>query len=254
MLMKHPAQSMASVIPPSPLYQQVKAYILEKIRTGKWTPDMKIASESSLVKTMGVSRMTVNRALRELTSEGQLVRLQGVGTFVARKKLPSERLKLRSVAQEIKERGGQHVCEIHLLQQETASPELASDMGLESNAPVYHAVMVHKDKDTPIQLADRYINPAMAPNFLKQDFTHITPDNYLMDILPAMEAEHIIEAVMPDKRIQNLLQIPRTEACLLLRRRTRVNGGVVTRNQFIYAGSRHKIEDPFPPPERKFFK
>jgi len=248
MLKAHPGQSMVTPISPKPLYQQVKDYILEKIHKGQWTPDMKIDSENSLVETMGVSRMTVNRALRELSAEGKLVRLQGVGTFVARQKPQSELLEIRSIAREIQERGGKHSCDIHLLEQEKSSPEVASDMGLESNAPVYHAIMLHKDNGTPIQLADRYINPAMAPDFLKQDFTRITPSDYLMGISPAMEVEHVIEAVIPDKWLRDLLQIPRTEACLLLHRRTWVNGEVATRNRFIYPGSRHKIGSRFNPP------
>ena len=151
-----------SAIAPSPLYQQVKDHILGRIETGEWAPDMKIDSENSLVETIGVSRMTVNRALRELTADGKLVRLQGVGTFGARQKPQSELLEIRSIAREIKERGGTHSCDIHLLQQEKASPEVASEMDLEANAPVFHAIMVHRDNGIPIQLADRYINPVIV--------------------------------------------------------------------------------------------
>ena len=242
---------MRTDISPKPLYQQVKDHIMEKIHKGEWTPDMKIDSENCLVETMGVSRMTVNRALRELSTEGKLVRLQGVGTFVARKKPQSELLKINSIAREIRERGGKHSCDIHLLQEENAPPEVASDMGIEADSTVFHAVMVHKDSETPIQLADRYINPAMAPNFLKQDFTTITPSDYLKTIFPTMEVEHVIEAVMPDMWIKKILQIPPMEPCLILHRRTWFNGGVATRNRFIYPGSRHKIGSRFTPPIRK---
>ena len=237
-----------SAIAPSPLYQQVKNHILGRIQTGEWTPDMKIDSENSLVETMGVSRMTVNRALRELTAEGKLVRLQGVGTFVARQKPQAELLEIRSIDREIKERGGKHSCDIHLLQQEKATPEVSSEMNLETDAPVYHAIMVHRDNDIPIQLADRYINPVVAPNFLKQDFTQITPCDYLMGISPAMEVEHVIEAMMPDKWSRDLLEISRTEPCLILHRRTWINNKVATKNRFIYPGSRHKIGSRFHPP------
>ena len=248
MVEAHAGQSMVTPVSPRPLYQQVKDYILERIHKGHWTPDMKIDSENSLVETMGVSRMTVNRALRELSAEGKLVRLQGVGTFVARQKPQSELLEIRSIDREIKDQGGKHSCDIHLLQQEEASPEVASDMGIESSAPVYHAVMVHKNNGIPIQLADRYINPTVAPNFLKQDFTQITPSDYLMGISPAMEVEHVIEAVMPGSWIRDLLEISRKEPCLILHRRTWVNGVVATRNNFIYPGSRHKIGSRFIPP------
>jgi len=245
---------MESATSPSPLYQQVKDHILGRIQTGEWRPDMKIDSENSLVKTMGVSRMTVNRALRELTAEGKLIRLQGVGTFVARQKPQSELLEIRSIAREIKERGGKHSCNIHLLQQEKASPEVASEMDLKANTPVFHAIMVHRDNGVPIQLADRYINPVMAPDFLKQDFTRITPSDYLMGISPAMEVEHVIEAMMPDKWSRDLLEISRTEPCLILHRRTWINDKVATRNRFIYPGSRHKIGSRFTPSGTLFAK
>ncbi|SMC82173.1 transcriptional regulator, histidine utilization repressor, GntR family [Desulfocicer vacuolatum DSM 3385] len=208
---------------------------------------MKIDSENSLVKTMGVSRMTVNRALRELTAEGKLVRLQGVGTFVARHKPQTELLRIRSIAREIIERGGEHSCDIHLLQQEKISPKVASDMKLRLNMPVYHAILVHRDNGVPIQLEDRYINPVVAPDFLKQDFTRITPSDYLQAICPAMEVEHVIEAMMPDKWSRELLEISRAEPCLILHRRTWINSTVATQNRFIYPGSRHKIGSRFYP-------
>ncbi|MDC6679410.1 GntR family transcriptional regulator, partial [Leclercia adecarboxylata] len=66
-----------------PLYEKVKEYILRNVSTGVWAREQRIPSENELVATLGVSRMTVHRALRELTSEGFLVRIQGVGTFVA---------------------------------------------------------------------------------------------------------------------------------------------------------------------------
>lgn len=59
----------------------------------------------------GFSRMTINRALRELTDEGRLVRLQGVGTFVAEPKGQSALFEVRSIAEEITSRHHQHRCD-----------------------------------------------------------------------------------------------------------------------------------------------
>ena len=72
-----------SIESPAPLYARVKQAITQKIRSGAWLPNSKLPSESELLSLLGVSRMTINRALRELTIEGLLVRMQGVGTFVA---------------------------------------------------------------------------------------------------------------------------------------------------------------------------
>lgn len=71
---------------PAPFYEKVKQAISEKIHSGVWRPHDRIPSEAELVAQFGFSRMTINRALRELTDEGLLVRLQGVGTFVAERK------------------------------------------------------------------------------------------------------------------------------------------------------------------------
>lgn len=62
---------------PAPFYETVKREISEKIASGVWQPHDRIPSEAELVAQYGFSRMTINRALRELTDEGMLVRLQG---------------------------------------------------------------------------------------------------------------------------------------------------------------------------------
>lgn len=60
---------------PAPIYAQVKRAIIQKISDGTWKPNQKIPSEHELVNSLGVSRMTINRALRELACEGFLVRM-----------------------------------------------------------------------------------------------------------------------------------------------------------------------------------
>lgn len=54
----------------SPLYEKVKDFVLGNIGSGKWARNSRLPSENELVAALGVSRMTVHRALRELTSEG----------------------------------------------------------------------------------------------------------------------------------------------------------------------------------------
>ncbi|CDL36469.1 Histidine utilization repressor [Citrobacter freundii] len=73
----------------------------------------------------GFSRMTINRALRELTDEGLLVRLQGVGTFVAEPKGQSALFEIRSIADEINARQHQHRCEVLTLERTRANAQQA---------------------------------------------------------------------------------------------------------------------------------
>jgi GntR family histidine utilization transcriptional repressor len=235
---------------PRPLYQQVKHFIAEQIRSGEWGRHSKIPSENELVDTLGVSRMTINRALSELTQEGHLIRLQGVGTFVAQPKPLSALLEIKSIAEEIANMGGVHSCEVFLLQEESVSPELAGMMDLPIGAPVFHSILIHRDRGKPIQLENRHVNPAMAPDYLKQDFTAMTPSEYLTGIAPATEVEHIIEAVLPDKDIQRFLEMEPHDPCLVLFRRTWVQEIVVSKNSFFYPGSRYRIGGRFKPASR----
>lgn len=230
-----------------PLYQQVKRYILKKIGNGEWQAGMKIHSELELVATTGFSRMTINRALRELTAEGRLIRHQGQGTFVAEKKPQSALLEIHSIAHEISARGGDHSCDVHLLQEEKARPELAQAMGLEPYATVFHSVIVHKDADVPIQVSSRFINPLVAPEYLQQDFTSITPNEYLLELSPISAVEHVIEALIPEVWIRELLQINSAEPCLALYRKTWIKEVIATNSTFYYPGSRHTLGSRFIP-------
>ena len=47
-----------------PIYERMKVQIREKIDSGEWPVSHRIPSENELVDSLGVSRMTANRALR----------------------------------------------------------------------------------------------------------------------------------------------------------------------------------------------
>lgn len=232
---------------PQPLYQQVKDHILDKIDSGEWPPDFKIPSEMQLVDTLNVSRMTVNRALRELSESEHLVRIQGVGTYVARPKPVTTLFEIRSIDDEIREWGGVYSCTVELLERETAFQELASAMEIPEGTVVFHTIILHKNSGTPAMLEDRFVNPAFAPDFLYQDFTRITPSRYLLNVTPATDVEHIIEAAMPGDQVRDLLEIGPEEPCLNLHRQTWSGDGVVTHTRMTYPGSAYRIGGRFKP-------
>lgn len=68
----------------APLYQKVKAHILKKIEQGELASSSRVPSENELVAELKVSRMTANRALKELAAEGILTRVAGGGYFCCR--------------------------------------------------------------------------------------------------------------------------------------------------------------------------
>src|SRR3546814_17180970 len=88
-----------------PLYQQVKDYIVGRILAGDWAEGARVPSENELTREQDVSRMTVHRALRELTAAGWLQRVQGAGPSVAPPRPPSEVLATRNLPRAIPARG-----------------------------------------------------------------------------------------------------------------------------------------------------
>lgn len=73
--------------PKSRKYQQVFDYLANEIRSGKYRAGQKLPSEAALVQQFHTSRITVGRALRELTAQGLVGRVAGSGTFV--KEIPT---------------------------------------------------------------------------------------------------------------------------------------------------------------------
>lgn len=67
----------------SPLYQQIKALILQSLQSGEWKPGELIPSEVELAGRYKVSQGTVRKAIDELSADNLVVRRQGKGTFVA---------------------------------------------------------------------------------------------------------------------------------------------------------------------------
>ena len=139
-------------------------------RTAPGRPGHRLPSESELVAQFGVSRMTVNRALRELVEQGRIVRVAGVGSFVAEDKPQSTLLQIANIASEIRARGHDYRCEFLVAERIAASPDVAAWLDLRAGESVFHTVCLHLENDVPVQLEDRYVNPRVVPDFLEQDF------------------------------------------------------------------------------------
>jgi GntR family transcriptional regulator, histidine utilization repressor len=230
-----------------PLYLQVKRHILENIGSGKWGTSTRVPSENEIVKSFGVSRMTANRALRELRDEGVLVRIAGVGSFVADRHARAHPLQIRGIADEIRDRGHVHRAEIVLLERIRAAAELAEDFGIAPRSELYCSLIVHFENDRPVQLEDRYVLPELAPDYMNIDFGRTTPHDYLVRVAPLQEAEHLLRAEMPDDRTRELLSMNPNEPCLVVIRRTWTAGQIASVARLYYPGSRYEMSGRFRP-------
>jgi len=234
-----------SATSPEPQYLKVKNHLREGIASGHWVAGDLLPSEGALVAQFEVSRMTVNRALRELVQEGLIERVQGVGSFVAQLHRISSTLNVRDVHEEIVERGGTHEARVHALTRGKATPQQAAELGLKRGAPVFLSLIVHLENGVAIQCEERAVNPACAPDFLSQDFTRVTPTHYLLEVAPLSEARYMIEAALPGEVEAKLLGINRRDPCLVVKRITYSRGVAVTSVKLTHPGVRYQLQGSF---------
>ena len=228
-------------------YVRVKDFLKAGLSQGRWAPGEQMPSESELVAQFAVSRMTVGRAIRELQSEGLVTRVQGVGTFAAHLSRVSSTLTIRDLHEEITSRGHTHHAQVVLARSEAAPAALATQMGMASGAAVFHTLIVHFENGVPLQCEDRFVNPACAPDYLKADFTRVTPTQYLLEVAPLWEAQYSIEAGPPTAQEAKLLGIDVHDPCLIVVRRT-VNREVpITLARLVHPGARYRIDGQFKP-------
>jgi GntR family histidine utilization transcriptional repressor len=228
-----------------PAYEQVKGWVRQHISSGQWKPNDPVPSESALMEQFGISRMTVNRALRELAAEGLVTRVQGSGTRVAELHRISSKLVIRDIHEEVAERGHVHTTRVLLVAEENASAELAESLGLRRGAKAFHTILVHLENGIPIQYEDRYVNPAAAPGYLEIDFTETSPTLHLLQNAPLTEASYSIEACLPTAEEAKQLGIKRSDPCLVMMRRTVSGGNVASVARLVYPGSRYSIAGQF---------
>lgn len=222
-------------------FSAIKQHIYRKIASGEWPEHHPVSSENALALQFSVSRMTARRALQELADEGLVVRSKGSGTYVAPIKSQTSFMAIRNIADEIRGRGHDYRAEVHLKRQERASAQVADMLKLTADTPIFHSVITHFENDLPVQVEERYINPTIVPDYLRQDYQRVTPHEYLCAISPLTEASHTIEAITPSPQVMEWLKLDKAEPCLRIQRRTWSDEGVVTYALLTHPGSRFTL-------------
>ena len=228
-------------------YLQIKRFLKDGLAAGQWPAGALMPSEAELVVQFGVSRMTVSRALRELQADGLVQRQQGAGTFAAPLHRVASTLTLRDLHEEIEARGHRHQARVQIQRAEAAPAALAEQLGLAAGDEVFHTLIVHLENGKPLQLEDRYVNPACSPAYLQADFTRITPTQLLFETSALWRAQYAIEAEPATADEASLLDVAPGSACLVLTRRTFSREATITLARLVHPGARYLLQGEFRP-------
>jgi GntR family histidine utilization transcriptional repressor len=232
---------------PQAPYTRVKLFLKDGLAAGRWAPGELMPSEAELVAQFGLSRMTVNRALKELQAEGLVQRTQGVGTFAAQLHRVSSSLTIRDLHEEIEARGHRHHAVVDIRRAQKAPQAVASQLGLPMGARVFRTVIVHHENGVPLQCEDRWVNPACSPGYLDADFTRTTPTQVLFETTALWRAQYTIEAACPSPREAILLRIEPDAPCLIVNRSTYTRDAAITVARLVHPGNRWQLQGEFQP-------
>jgi len=243
-----------------PAYQRIKNAILDNIHSGKWQAGNAISTEMALAEEFGVSRMTVNRALKELSEERVLERRQGSGTFVAQQQFNHTFVEVRNIAQDLKSANRDYQARVVSKRCITASmlnDELRRKFGLEKvvetseskkgksidseAAVLYEVKIIHFADGLPIQFEERWVDALKVPKFIEQDFSVVNTSDYLIAKSPLERGSYTIRALAAPDEIAALLQIAPQSPTLVLRRQTYSAGQVLTFVKMWHAGERYQF-------------
>jgi len=231
-------------------YQTIKRSIAEGIASGQYATGQVLPSEHDLCRVFGVSRMTVNRAMRELAGEKLVRRVPGVGSFVAEPVAQSALVEIHSIADEVASRGHAYRAEVFCLEPVVPPLEASLAFGLPPEVRVFHSVILHFEDALPIQFEDRLVNPDVAPDYLAQDFSRVTPNAYLSRVAPLQSVEHVVQATAAPAHIAGHLQAPEGAPCLLVSRRTWSGGRLASMAKLYHPADRFRLGGRFSPNQK----
>jgi GntR family transcriptional regulator len=207
----------------SPLYRQIKEFMIKSLEAGEWGPGDAIPSEAELAGRFNVSQGTVRKAIDEMAAENLLVRRQGKGTFVATHSDPRSYYRfLRLVPDD----GDQPHSASEPLSCEwaAASPEVAQVFGIEPGDPVVVLERLLRFDSEPVVLDQIYLAGELFQGLTLERLQ--ASDRSLYSVFESdfgvrmIRAEERLRAVAADAHSAELLGVDEGEPLLLVERTT----------------------------------
>jgi GntR family transcriptional regulator len=149
--------NLSQVLPPldessaQPLYQQLERALRGAIENGIIGPEDALPPERDLAEMLGVSRITVRKAIDELVDDGLLIRKQGSGTFVSNR-VEKNFAKLTSFSEDMRARGREPRSVWLNRATGTVTPEESLTLRSSPGTPVFRFHRIRYADDAPMAL------------------------------------------------------------------------------------------------------
>ncbi|WP_077612696.1 GntR family transcriptional regulator [Clostridium sp. Marseille-P2415] len=144
-----------------PKYIQIKDCILKDIKNHTLHAGDQIPTESELCERFQVSRMTVNKAISALTTEGYIRRIAGKGSFVTSSLVQKQfHYQPNSFTEDMESIGlkpGARLLEYRIYRGADISPEIAQKLGAEPDDLIHYFSRIRTGNGMIISISYNYV-------------------------------------------------------------------------------------------------
>ena len=190
----------------SPLYHQLMQRLAEDIEHGKYAVGSRIPPEHELEALYKVSRVTVRRALAELTAEGLLEKKQGKGTFVSTPRISQDLKSIHSFHDACKQNGFQGGTIVIHVKEEAADASDLAELELREGARILETLRVCTADGVPVVLEKNHFS--MAYSYLENENLSGSLYNVLREYgIEPRQASHDISMTYASEEQARLLDI-----------------------------------------------
>lgn len=158
----------------TPVYQQLNRILRSLIRNSEYRPGHRFLTEREISERYDVSRVTANKALSSLVSEGLLEFRKGIGTFVTRPPMDYNLRALVSFTAEALAAGKRPVTKVIRLETLPAGDPgepVQSALRVEPSEALLYMERLRLADDTPVILERRHLVARYCPNLKRSDLT-----------------------------------------------------------------------------------
>lgn len=230
-------------------HSRIIATLRQSIVDGTLLPGHRFPKETDLAEQYGVSRMTMNKVLTQLASEGFLVRRKRSGTSVSQPRGQSAVMEINDIEQEVAELGLPYSWHLNAAKTRPLieTERLLLEISGEEAGQTLVLDGIHRARGKPFCLELRAINLEAVPEAAYTDFAQSVPGQWLLRSMPFSAANHRVRAINAVSSDARLLEVPVGTACLEILRRTRIEQSWVTRVRLLYPGELHQLVADFAP-------
>lgn len=211
-------------------YEHIENYLLGLINSGELKEGDRIPNEVELAERFSVSRPTVRQALSRLTIEGQITRIKGKGSYVAKPKLTQESTRfISSYRDEAARKGFSLLTNVIELERVLPKAEIAKALELSENEMVVKLSRLRflqgQNNDKPVLYTTVYLSEKLCPGIIDCNFENVSLYEALEGRGLKIEKVHReIEIRTADKRLERLLGVTAASPLFFVASKGYING------------------------------